>query len=140
MVAIPGSNDQASSPTGATSSMQPTASTSSETPIGRDYFHGGRQRRCGTSRYRLGHPRQGHGIAHYFPSQGESPVDFANRIRSLVVGLQPDPLADAQGLLTLKYCCTSDALRMKLHTENSYLGAHRACSLLLGQEFVGVMW
>ncbi|ODQ74030.1 hypothetical protein LIPSTDRAFT_26358, partial [Lipomyces starkeyi NRRL Y-11557] len=49
-----------------------------------------------------------------FQATGESPVDFANRVRSLVVGLQPDPLADAQGLLTLKYCCTSDALRMKL--------------------------
>ncbi|KAJ8104377.1 hypothetical protein POJ06DRAFT_244356 [Lipomyces tetrasporus] len=26
---------------------------------------------------------------------------------------------------------------MKLQAENSYLGAHRTCSLLLGQEFVG---
>ncbi|KAK9337649.1 hypothetical protein V1521DRAFT_447576 [Lipomyces starkeyi] len=34
MVAIPGSNDPASSPTGATSSMQSTASSSSDTSVG----------------------------------------------------------------------------------------------------------
>ncbi|KAK9257925.1 hypothetical protein V1519DRAFT_501141 [Lipomyces tetrasporus] len=72
-----------------------------------------------------------------FQAAGESPVDFANRVRALVVALQPEPLADSQGLLTLKYCCTSDALRMKLQAESSYSAAHRTCSLLLGQEFVG---